>query len=86
MSGAGGASDGPGAGSPMDIVIVPQAVTAVVVRPSPTAGAAAIGSVTRVVPLATRPSAVQGGPPCPPAGIVASLAPAGIVPTQSPLT
>ena len=45
-------------------MIVPQAVTAVVVSPSPAAGAAGTASVASTVPLATRPSAVQGGPPC----------------------
>jgi hypothetical protein len=68
------------------MVTVPHAVTAVVVIPSPEAGAAGIGRLISTVPLATRPSAVHAGPPCPAAGTMASMAPAGIVPTQSPLT
>ncbi len=68
------------------MLIVPHAVTAVVEIPEPLAGAAGMGSVTRTAPLATRPSAVHGGPPWLAAGIVAPTAPAGIVPTQSLFT
>ena len=71
---------------PAVIVNVPQARKTVEVTACPGSGAAGTWSTASTVPLATRPSAVQGGPPWPEAGTTASAAPAGIVPTQSPLT